>query len=96
MVKGIKIEVKTRPQTIKTLWRILSATNPKTGCIIEETKCPNAIIELIIAKFIPNFVVIKGYKGTNSAAYKSILKCPKLKPNKALDSFFIIFIVVNV
>ena len=93
MVKGIKIEDKTNPQTIKILWRILSAIKPKTGCIIEEIKCPSAIIKLICARFMLNFEVIKGYKGVKIAAYKSSAKCPKLSPNNALVALFNMFFI---
>ena len=68
IARGIKIDVTTNPQTIKTLWRNLSEKNPNTGCIIDDTRCPKAIIELIEASVIPKLDVIKGYKGTNKAA----------------------------
>ena len=95
---GIKIALKTKPQIIKILWRNLSAKKPNTGCIIDDIKCPKAIIALIEAKFIPNLFVIKGYKGTNNEAYKSILKCPRLSPIIALFSDLNklnIFFIVN-
>lgn len=93
VANGMKIEVKTKPQIINILCLSLSDTKPNKGCNIDETKCPKAIIALIEARFIPNFVVIIGYNGTNNAAYKSILKWPKLSPSIALFSFLNMFII---
>ena len=47
---------------------------------MEETKCPIEIIKLILANVIPNFCVIKGYRGTMAEAYKSATKCPIERP----------------
>ena len=76
------------PQKIKNLFKILSAKNPNTGCIIDEQICEMLIIIVAIPIVNPNFDAIKGIIGFKKPLYTSAVRCAR---HSQIIAFFTVF-----
>lgn len=72
----IKTEVHIKPQNINARFFILSAKNPKNGCIKDENICEQLKIIVAIGIEIFTCSAIKGIIGFKNPVYISFIKWP--------------------